>query len=402
MILAGILLDDHAATPTTGWIAVDSGVIVDRGDGPPPPGAVGGEGTVITPGFIDAHLHLPQINSVGCDGLELLPWLERVIFPAESAWIDPEIARGHIDIAHRRLLRSGTVAYAGFLTSHATGVTAMAAATTPHPRALVGQVRMDRHAPDSLTHPGIVATPASTANCRWSINPRFAVSCSDGCLDTAADAARAAGERTFIQTHLAESRKECEFVRVLFPDDAHYTDVYDRFGLLTPHTLVAHGIHLAPEELEILSQRRAVVVHCPTANTFLAAGVFDLRSVREHGVRLALGTDIAGGPDVAMPRVARAMIDVAKLRRLTLDEHAFIPTPAEVWRLITRENAIAIGAEDLGSLDIGAAASVLLLRPDVPLDEHLYGRLLYNWNDDWIETMLLDGRAVSRENRTAR
>ncbi|MCA9297102.1 MAG: amidohydrolase family protein, partial [Phycisphaerales bacterium] len=144
------------------------------------------------------------------------------------------------------------------------------------------------------------------------------------------------------------------------------------------------------------------VVHCPTANTFLSAGLFDLRAVREHGVRLALGTDIAAGPDVAMPRVARAMIDVAKLRRLTLDEHAVVPTPAEAWRLMTRENALAIGAEDLGTLEIGAAASVLMLRPDIPLDEHLYGRLLYNWDDDWIETMLLDGRPVSREDRFVR
>ncbi|MCA9296416.1 MAG: amidohydrolase family protein, partial [Phycisphaerales bacterium] len=258
MILAGILLDPDAATPTTGWIAIDSGVIVDRGEGTPPPGAIGDDRTVITPGFIDAHLHLPQIDSVGCDGLELLPWLERVIFPAETGWVDPAVARAHIDLAHRRLLRAGTVAYAGYLTSHATGVAAMAACSSLHPRALVGQVRMDRHAPDTLTHTTLAATPVSTTDRRWSINPRFAVSCSERCLQKAADDALAAGERTFLQTHLAESRRECDFVRTLFPDDAHYTDVYDRFGLLTPHTLVAHGIHLAPDELTVLAQRRSV------------------------------------------------------------------------------------------------------------------------------------------------
>ncbi len=137
-----------------------------------------------------------------------------------------------------------------------------------------------------------------------------------------------------------------------------------------------------------------MLVHCPTANTFLRSGMFDLDAARRHGIRLGLGSDVAAGPDTAMPRVARAMIEVAKLRALEsgVREARWIPTPAEAWAMITRVNAELLGFDGMGRLEPGAAADLLVLRTDLPVDRHLLGRLIYTWSDDYIETVILNGR----------
>jgi len=200
------------------------------------------------------------------------------------------------------------------------------------------------------------------------------------------------GGAPVVQTPFPEPPAEVELVRELFPDDPHYTGVYDRHGLLTDRTILAHGVHLTAPEWALIRERGSVVAHCPTANLFLKAGLFDLRAAREHGARLALGSDVAGGPDVAMPRVARSMIDTAKARELLTGAAQPIPTPAEAWRLITRGNAEALGWEDAGRLEVGAAADLLALRaPEAWMDEHLIGRLLYGWSAELIDARVIAG-----------
>ncbi len=436
MIIQGLLLIDPAAPPMPGWVRIEAGRIAEVGDGafpgrgrggpPGPPGTPGtpgpsdlafAPGRIITPGFIDAHTHLPQVESVGCDGLPLLQWLDRIIFPAEMWWgrgAAPRMAA----IAVSRMLRSGTLGFAGYLTSHgavnAEVVRALAAGLgfTARPRCAVGRVAMDRHAPEDLLAEDrwraaqspipspILPSPGEPAPARIEIsaNPRFAIACSDELL---AEVSWACAERArngaapLIQTHLSESPDELRRIAELFPSDAHYTAVYDRAGLLTPRTLLAHCVHLTDPEWSLIRARKSVVVHCPTANTFLGAGLFNLDQAREHGVRLALGSDVAAGPDVAMPRVARAMIEIAKVRRMTTAPGARIPTPAEAWRLITEGNADALGWSDSGRIEPGASADLLTLRvPETWLDEHLIGRLIYNWSSSLIEAAIVEGRML--------
>lgn len=398
MILHGRLLIDPDRTPEPGWIAVDRGRIEEIGEGEPrsKPDA-GDDSCLICPGFIDAHLHLPQIDSVGHDGLDLLDWLDRVIFPAEIRWGDEAHAAAQVGRAYRRLFRAGTLGFAAYLTSHFHGYAATVRAGHQLPlRAIVGQVLMDRNGPPELLgHELTRLARSERGRVECSVNPRFAVSCSDTMLEAAC---RKAGENAVIQTHLAESKRECETVRRLFPDDADYASVYDRHGLLTPHTLLAHCVHLSEREWDLIAARKSVAVHCPGANVFLRSGLFDLDAARRRGARLALGSDIAAGPDIAMPRVARAMIETAKLRAMTLRPEAHVPTPAEAWRLITRGNADALGWTDAGRIELGAAADLLILRPDLgglEFDEHLIGRLIYGWRDDFIVQRVLNGRFVS-------
>lgn len=396
MIVQGLLLHQvlDSPKPILGWLRIEGDRIIDVREGELPTGVradFGNSDCIISPGFIDAHTHLPQFNAIGCDGMELLAWLDQVIYPAEAAWADEAFAHHQAAIAYRRLLRAGTLGYAGYLTSHFHAWAAAVRAAHAIPlRGIVGQSLMDRNAPAALLGQTTARLAASErGRLSASANPRFAISCSEEMMKNAAQ--RADARSAMIQTHLAETPPECERVRELFPDDPHYTGVYDRCGLLTTHTLLAHCVHLSSSEWELIHERQSVAVHCPGANTFLRSGLFDLDAVREHGVRLALGSDVAAGPDIAMPRVARAMIEVAKLRALAINPRAHVPTPAEAWHLITEGNAEACGWADAGRLERGAAADLLVLSGPFERDEHLIGRLIYGWDESWIAARIVAG-----------
>ncbi len=400
MILQGRLLTRGDQDPRPGWVRVADVRIAEVGFGEPPEtAAAGGPDAIICPGFTDAHIHLPQLSITGCEGGDLLTWLNEVVFPAERLWADAAVAGVAVRDAYRRMLAAGTLAYAGYLTSHQAGVTAVMKAGQEAPlRAVVGQVMIDRYAPDWLLTGGEGRQLARLAcsqrgRLALSVNPRFAVACSD---DMLARAAARAAEGAVVQTHLSESRRECDLVRKLFPGDEHYAGVYDRHGLLHERTLLAHCLHLSDDEWRLIAERGCAVVHCPTANTFLQAGLFDLDAARRCGVRLALGSDVAAGPDLAMPRVARAMIEVAKVRALAAPDGSSVPvpTPAETWGLITRGNADVLGFEDTGRLEAGASADLLVLRPGLPPDRYLVARLIYTWRDEYIDRVVLNGTLI--------
>ena len=152
MILQGRLLANPDRAPQPGWLRIDEGRIAEIGDGKPPePPAAGAPEAIICPGFVDAHMHLPQIGAAGCDGLDLLAWLEEVVFPAEQRWHDPELARADVEQAYRRMLRAGTLGFAGFLTGHHHGVeVASGVAQEIQLRSIVGQALMDRNGPEPL------------------------------------------------------------------------------------------------------------------------------------------------------------------------------------------------------------------------------------------------------------
>lgn len=375
------------------------------------PPAFGGRDALITPAFTDAHFHVPQVDLVGCDGLELLDWLHQVVFPAEAWWA----TGGGIASARtsaQRLTRAGTAGVAAYLTSH--GVAGREVfeffSHHTHMRFHLGRSAMDRNAPDALIKEDIErvrATPTGSPilslegideRKRVSANPRFAISCSDELMSEIGwelQRAESAGIPLFLQTHLSEMKPEVELVRELFPDAPNYASVYDSAGLLNERSLLAHCVYLNDDEWTLLAQRDCIAVHCPTANVFLNSGLFNLDAAEHHGVRVGLGSDIGGGVDIAMPRVARAMIDTAKIRGFIAKNTTRIPTPAEAWLLITEGNASLLGWQDAGVLRVGAHADLLVLRvPETWFDQHLIGRLLYNWDDALITQRIFNGIPV--------
>ena len=416
MLIFGRLLIDPGEAPERGWLRVENGRIVEMEAGDPPASAgppdLGGRDRLVCPAFFDAHTHLPQIDSVGCDGLPLLEWLDRVIFPAEAWWGDGA-ARSMARKAIRRMAMQGTCGFAGYLTSDAASARSVLdwIETATPMRMVAGRVQMDCGAPDALTREDreraamrpipspIVSTGASqlqehTPSPRaWmSANPRFALACTRE-LMAEVGWAREKHPGMFVQTHLSESPDELKAIAAMFPESEHYTAIYDRAGLLGPRTLLAHCIHLSDAEWALLRERDSVAVHCPGANVFLEAGLFQLDRAEAHGVRVALGTDVAAGPDIAMPRVARGMIETVKVRRMLTGENLRVPSPVEAWEMITRRNADVLGWHDCGRLGVGMAGELLVLRlPETWMDDHLIGRLIYNWSHDMIEHRVFGGR----------
>ncbi len=272
MILAGSLLFTDAARSTRlapGWLRIESGLLVEVQLGRCPHTIdLGGDDCVISPGFIDTHLHLPQFDSIGVDGLPLLEWLEQVIFPAEARWADASFAAAQTQAAVQQLLSFGTTSFCAYATvHHASTLAAFDVVHQHNLRACIGQVLMDRNAPADLVRPldeqvaeakllleRFPPSPYRTqSRVEAAITPRFAVTSSPELLTGAARLAAQYG--AIIQTHLAETEAECKLVQELFGGKS-YTDVYEAAGLLAPRTILAHAIHLDDEQRATIAARK--------------------------------------------------------------------------------------------------------------------------------------------------
>jgi guanine deaminase len=383
-----------------GHIVIDDGRIihVDASRLSPSPD-FGDESCLISPGFIDAHVHLPQFDSIGIDGLELLDWLARAIFPAEMKWADTDYAASMTSRVGRELLSFGTTGIAAYATSH--HLAAQAAIDQLASLGIAGhtgQVLMDQSAPDELLLPAPAALSlASTLKPRHrmapAVTPRFAVSCSDQLLRGAGELARRTG--WLVQTHLAETHAECRISQDLHGGRT-MVKVYEDAGLLTQRTVLAHGIHLDDADRACIAGKASFVAHCPTANRFLDAGVMNLERHRRHGVHVCIGSDVGAGPDRSMVRVARAMIDAAKQAAGASSPAppGLIPSSQKCWGMITAGNADSLGLAQTGSLHLGSHADVVVIRPTKPWRDSIdpLSTLLYAWDDRWIDTVFASGR----------
>jgi guanine deaminase len=353
-------------------------------------------GGLLLPAFVDAHVHLPQLDIRARWGLPLLAWLERHVYPAEAAFADPAFAERAARRFFAALAAVGTGTAGVFATVHAEATDrAFAAAEASGLRAVIGKVLMDRGAPFALLEPaaeGVAATRALAE--RWegagggrlhvAVTPRFAPACSEGLLAAAGEAAREAGLR--IQTHLAESADELEAVRRLFPDAPDYLAVYERAGLSGERSVFAHSIHLGESAFDRLAARGAAVAACPSSNAFLGSGVFPLAVARSSGVEIALGSDVGAGPQLSVLDAARHL---AYLDR---------PEPAEILYRATLGGARALGLEGTtGRLAPGLAADVLVLEPPPdaagdPLERFV--QCVFRQPETRVRALLVDGRPV--------
>ncbi len=404
MIVAGQLLLEDAGTASTrlspGYLRIEDGHVAElvEGEVPTKPDA-GGPGCLIAPGLVDTHVHLPQFDTIGAHGLPLLDWLSGVTFPAEAKWADAAYAAAMTRRVAEQLAAHGTTSVCAYSSIHHKATAAAVEVLGDSGiRGVVGQAMSDRFAPE-----GLVGEPAalldqtndlltrfpSDQSVAAAITPRFAISCTE---DLLAGAGRLAAEHpsALVQTHLSETRRECDLVGDLF-DGKSYVEVYRETGLATPRTLFGHGIYLSEAERRTLETAGSVIAHCPTANSFLRSGAMDRHATLAAKCRVSLGSDIGGGYERSMVRVARAMIETAA----ALGEH--YPSPADAWWQITAGNADAARFADAGRLSVGVPADLLIARPDVPwLDSSVdpLAMLLFAWDDRWIERVLCAGRAV--------
>ena len=323
---------------------------------------------LVLPGFIDAHIHFPQYRMLAAPGDDLLDWLNRFTYREERRYASSGHARAAAEVFFDRLVQHGTTAAVVFSSVHPTASDALFAAAERRGHAIVsGKTMMDRNAPEAVRDDPVSGTRDSEAllgrwhrrgRLRYAITVRFAVTSTEAQLRAAGELA-AAHPDCHVHSHLAESAGEIELVHRLFPWAADYTDVYDRFGLLGPRSVFAHGVHLSERECARLHETGSLVVHCPTANTFLGSGLFDAGHVgrAERPVRIGIATDVGGGTSYSMLATLGEAYKVAMLGGRK-------PTAHDLFHLATRGNAMHLGLDDeIGTLEAGRWADLVVLDP---------------------------------------
>jgi len=348
------------------WLLVENGRIAGVQPGGEPLDATwtrrDHRGRLILPGFIDTHVHSPQLDVIASHGTALLDWLDTYTFPAETRYADVlEAQRGAARFLDA-LLAHGTTAAVVFPTVHKVSAdTLFAAAHERGMRLIAGKVLMDRHAPPGLLDDPVDRGARDSVDLidRWhgkgrlayAVTVRFAPTSTPEQLAMAGQLCTAY-PGVYMQTHLAENRDEVAWVRQLFPDARSYLDVYDRAGLLNARGVFAHGIWLDDVDRAALRDGCAQIAHSPSSNLFLGSGLFDWRAAEDAGVRVSVATDVGGGTSLSMQRTLGDAYKVQALRgeRLT------------AWKALhaaTLGAAAALGLSDeIGSFATGCVADV--------------------------------------------
>lgn len=325
-------------------------------------------GCLMMPGFIDAHVHYPQLQVIGAYGTELLGWLERYTFPAEQEFADAAHADRVAKLFLRELLRAGTTTAMVYCTVHPQSAEAFFAESARlDTRMIAGKVLMDRNAPEALLDTAERGYEESDALIRrwhgkgrqlYCVTPRFAPTSTQAQLD-AAGALLKAHDGLFLQTHLCENLDEIAWVHELFPERSSYLDVYAQAGLVGARSMFGHGIHLHEHDFCTCHQAGAALAHCPTSNLFLGSGLFRLFEATDPArpVRVGLGTDVGGGTSLSQLQTLNEAYKVAAMAGHKLNA-------VQAFHLATLGGARALHLDDrLGRLAPGYEADIVVLDP---------------------------------------
>ena len=354
---------------------------------------------LITAGFVDAHVHYPQTAMIASWGKRLIDWLNTYTFPEEMRFADPEYAA---EIAGRYLditLARGTTTVASFCTVHPASVDAIfAAAEARGQRIVAGKTCMDRNAPEGLRDTPQSAYDDSKAllqkwhgrgRLSYAITPRFSPTSTPDQL-SAIGALWAEYPEVLMQTHLSEQTDEIVWVNELFPQARDYLDTYEAHGLLRSNGLYGHAIHLTEREKDQLKEHDASLIHCPTSNTFIGSGLFDLAGLKADGHRIGLATDTGGGSSFSMLRTMAAAYEISQLRGTALH-------PAQLWWLATAGSARALRMDDrIGNLAAGLEADLVVHDlASIPAIAQAVARADTLWEALFPTIMMGDDRAVT-------
>ncbi|KAF6124489.1 guanine deaminase [Phyllostomus discolor] len=372
------------------------------------------------PGLVDTHIHAPQYYFAGSHmDLQLLEWLTKYTFPTELKFKSNDFAEEVYTRVVRRTLKNGTTTACYFATIYTDSSLLLAEITDKFgQRAFVGKVSMDMNDtfPEykETTEESIEETERFVSEMlqrnyprvKPIVTPRFGLSCSERLMSELGKIAET--HDLHIQSHISESLDEVKAVENLYPNYKNYTDVYDKNGLLTNKTVMAHGCYLSAEELDVFKERGASIAFCPNSNISLRSGFLDAVEVLDHEVKLGLGTDVAGGYSSSMLNAIRtAMMNSNVL--LINEVNAKGLTIEEVFRLATLGGSQALGLDkDIGNFEVGKEFDALLINPkasDSPIDlfcGDLVGdvsgaiiqKFLYLGDDRNIEEVYVGGKLV--------
>jgi len=327
-------------------------------------------GLLIAPGFVDMHVHYPQLDVIGSPAEGLLPWLEHYTFPHEARFAEPAHARSVAEFFFDELLRQGVSTALAFSTSHPVSVNAaFEAARARGLRFITGKVLQDQNSPDGVrdrTEQSLVDSEAlirqwhGVDRLGYAITPRFVPTSSEAQLRGAGELAARYPE-VWIQSHVAENRDEVRWVAELYPDSRSYLEVYERFGLLRERAVYAHCIHLDDQDRALMARRGAAAAVSPTSNLFLGSGFFDYAAAQRTGLRHGLASDVGGGTSLSPFRTMLAAYMVA---REGASKPGLSLAPSNLWWQHTAGAAQALGLQGVvGNLTPGHEADFVLIDP---------------------------------------
>ena len=337
---------------------------------------------LLLPGFVDTHVHYPQVRAIGALGMPLLEWLDRCALPEEARLADVDYAREVAGEFIASLVDSGTTTALVFGSHFAPAVDALFEASTGRGlRVTCGLVVGDRMLrPDLHTTAQRAYDEGRELARRWhqrgrtryAVTPRFSLSCTDDLLASCA-ALHDDTEGCWFTSHINENPAEIAKVRELF--GCGYLESYDRHGLVGPRSVFAHNVHPSDAELKLLAARESTVAHCPTSNAALGSGLFPFDRHLSFGVRVALGCDVGAGTGFSLFKEGLQAYFLQQLR----GQDGVALTSAHLLHLATAAGADALGMrEQVGDLTVGRRFDALWLdpRPGTPLDiglRHAHG-----------------------------
>lgn len=322
------------------------------------------EEKLLMSGFIDAHAHYPQTPIIASWGKRLIDWLNTYTFPEEEKYGNLKYAEKVAELYLNFLISNGTTSVSTYCTTHPESVDAIFSAAQKRNMCLVaGKNAMDRNAPKALLDTPQSAYDESkklihkwhrTGRLRYAITPRFSPTSSPEQLSMLGKLWTEYPD-CLMQTHLSEQVDEIEWVKSLFPNTRDYLDTYEQFGLLGANAIFGHAIHLKKREIDRLKDVGAGVVHCPTSNTFIGSGLFDMEHLQKQRIPIGLATDTGGGSSFSMFRTMASCYEIAQLRNNALH-------PAQLLWLATMGSAKTLHLEkEIGNLKVGYIADVIAI-----------------------------------------
>lgn len=321
-------------------------------------------GNLIVPGFIDTHIHFPQVDMIASFGEQLLDWLNKYTFPEEAKFADPAHAADTATFFIDELLRNGTTTALIYGTVHKQSADALfAEAYRRGMRIVAGKALMDRNVPEAVRDTAesgdrdsreLIDKWHGKGRLGYAVTPRFAPACSDDQL-TRAGKLLAEYPDLLMHTHLSENAGEIDWVQSLYPTNKDYLDVYDRFGLLGDRSVFAHCVHLEGEEYQRMAEADAAIAFCPTSNLFLGSGLFHLKEAEKYGIKVGLGTDVGAGTSFSLLQTMNEAYKVCSLKGDKLD-------PFKSFYLATLGGAKVLNMSGkIGNFEAGKEADFLVI-----------------------------------------
>jgi guanine deaminase len=327
-------------------------------------------GRIIAPGFVDMHIHYPQLDVIGSPADGLLPWLENYTFPEEKRFVAQDHCAQAATFFIAELLRNGVTTALAFATSHAESVNALFSEAQKNSlRLMTGKCLMDQNAPDGVRDETVQSLQETEALIqRWhgvdrlgyAITPRFVPSCSEAQLRGAGELA-AKYPDAWIQSHVAENKDEIAWVRQLYPRARSYLSVYEQFGLLRPRAVYAHCIHIDDEDRALMRSTGTAAAVSPTSNLFLGSGFFNYEGADRIGFPYGLASDVGGGTSF---NPFHTMLAAYYVGREGQTKTGLSLKPQHLWWQHTAGAARALGLEGVvGNLQPGCEADFVVLNP---------------------------------------